>query len=80
MIRFLSWPLIYAVSEVMVIFKPYFSNARSKTDIQQSIRNLKCRNTKLTKLNADLQQELKNVMQSRITVEMSIHQLRPFTQ
>lgn len=60
--------------------KPPQNNARSKTDIQQSIRNLKCRNTKLTKLNADLQQELKNVMQSRITVEMSIHQLRPFTQ
>lgn len=60
--------------------KPNQDKGRCKTDIQQAIRNLKCRNTKLTKLNADLQQELKNVMQSRITVEMSIHQLRPFSQ
>ncbi|XP_039262386.2 ralBP1-associated Eps domain-containing protein 1-like [Styela clava] len=64
----------------IIIEKPHQEAERSKNALQQSIRDLKLHNSKLTKLNADLQQELKDVMQSRITVEMSIHQLRPFSQ
>nr|XP_002130969.1 ralBP1-associated Eps domain-containing protein 1-like [Ciona intestinalis] len=54
--------------------------SRNKSSLQTSIRELKVRNTQLTRLNADLQQQLKDVMESRITVEMNIHQMRPFTQ
>ncbi|XP_076820051.1 ralBP1-associated Eps domain-containing protein 1-like isoform X2 [Clavelina lepadiformis] len=54
--------------------------SRKKSGLQTSIRELKSRNTKLMRLNADLQQQLKDVMEKRITVEMNIHQMRPFTQ
>uniref|UniRef100_H2Z3A7 Uncharacterized protein n=1 Tax=Ciona savignyi TaxID=51511 RepID=H2Z3A7_CIOSA len=50
---------------------------RNKSNLQSSIRELKLRNTQLARTNADLQQQLKDVMESRISVEMNIHQMRP---
>lgn len=72
-------PLLIILNNSIINCCLLWSSVRQKAALQQSIRELKLKNNRLTRLNAELQQELKDVMQSRIAVEMSIHQLRPFS-
>lgn len=47
--------------------------------LEEEIKKLKNENSNLSLLNSDLQRKLKKVMETRITIEMEIHKLRPFT-
>lgn len=54
--------------------------SRKKSQIEMEIRRLKLKSQQLSRLNGDLQRQLKDVMEERILVEMNIHKLRPFTE
>ena len=56
------------------------SLSRKKSQIEMEIRRLKLKSQQLSRLNGDLQRQLKDVMEERILVEMNIHKLRPFTE
>jgi len=58
---------------------PQQSNNRTKMMLEEEIKKLKNENSNLSLLNSDLQRKLKKVMETRITIEMEIHKLRPFT-
>ncbi|XP_077977816.1 ralBP1-associated Eps domain-containing protein 1-like [Glandiceps talaboti] len=54
------------------------SGPRDKKTIKASIRNTKDRNTTLLRLNSELQQELKEIMEERVALELQIEHLKPF--
>ncbi|XP_033120491.1 ralBP1-associated Eps domain-containing protein 1-like isoform X2 [Anneissia japonica] len=51
----------------------------SRKSIQERIRKVKEENTKLSRLNIELQQELKELTQDRIDLEIQINKLKPFS-
>jgi len=53
---------------------------RKKFQLQNDIEELRKRNLQLSRLNGDLQRQLKDIMEARILVEMNIHKLRPFAE
>nr|XP_006817809.1 PREDICTED: ralBP1-associated Eps domain-containing protein 1-like [Saccoglossus kowalevskii] len=56
------------------------SGKRDKKTIQVSIRNAKERNRTLSRVNGELQQELKQVMEERVALELQLEHLKPFNQ
>uniref|UniRef100_H0ZKZ1 RALBP1 associated Eps domain containing 1 n=1 Tax=Taeniopygia guttata TaxID=59729 RepID=H0ZKZ1_TAEGU len=52
---------------------------KDKKAIQASIRRNKETNTVLARLNSELQQQLKDVLEERISLEVQLEQLRPFS-
>ncbi|XP_072019381.1 uncharacterized protein [Amphiura filiformis] len=50
-----------------------------RKSIQAAIRRAKEENTKLSRLNSELQQELKQMMEDRIQLETQLERLRPFS-
>ncbi|CAL4095964.1 unnamed protein product, partial [Meganyctiphanes norvegica] len=52
---------------------------KDKREIQASIKTTKEKNTILTRLNAELNQELTEVMEERIALEMQLEQMKPFS-
>uniref|UniRef100_A0A8C9CM96 RALBP1 associated Eps domain containing 1 n=1 Tax=Phocoena sinus TaxID=42100 RepID=A0A8C9CM96_PHOSS len=55
------------------------SVGKDKKAIQASIRRNKETNTVLARLNSELQQQLKDVLEERISLEVQLEQLRPFS-
>ncbi|XP_072436431.1 ralBP1-associated Eps domain-containing protein 1 isoform X4 [Chiloscyllium punctatum] len=55
------------------------SFGKDKKSIQASIRRNKETNTVLARLNSELQQQLKDVLEERISLEVQLEQLRPFS-
>ncbi|XP_075718542.1 ralBP1-associated Eps domain-containing protein 1 isoform X2 [Rhinoderma darwinii] len=55
------------------------SAGKDKKAIQASIRRNKETNTVLARLNSELQQQLKDVLEERISLEVQLEQLRPFS-
>ncbi|XP_078505492.1 ralBP1-associated Eps domain-containing protein 1 isoform X10 [Lissotriton helveticus] len=55
------------------------SVGKDKKSIQASIRRNKETNTVLARLNSELQQQLKDVLEERISLEVQLEQLRPFS-
>ncbi|VTJ65599.1 Hypothetical predicted protein [Marmota monax] len=55
------------------------SIGKDKKAIQASIRRNKETNTVLARLNSELQQQLKDVLEERISLEVQLEQLRPFS-
>ncbi|XP_061479974.1 ralBP1-associated Eps domain-containing protein 1 isoform X1 [Rhineura floridana] len=55
------------------------SMGKDKKAIQASIRRNKETNTVLARLNSELQQQLKDVLEERISLEVQLEQLRPFS-
>ncbi|XP_036397599.1 ralBP1-associated Eps domain-containing protein 1-like isoform X2 [Megalops cyprinoides] len=55
------------------------SVGKDKKTIQASIRRNKETNTVLARLNSELQQQLKDVLEERISLEVQLEQLRPFS-
>ncbi|XP_032881871.1 ralBP1-associated Eps domain-containing protein 1 isoform X2 [Amblyraja radiata] len=55
------------------------SIGKDKKSIQASIRRNKETNTVLARLNSELQQQLKDVLEERISLEVQLEQLRPFS-
>ncbi|KAM4043453.1 ralBP1-associated Eps domain-containing protein 1 isoform 3-T3 [Anomaloglossus baeobatrachus] len=55
------------------------SAGKDKKSIQASIRRNKETNTVLARLNSELQQQLKDVLEERISLEVQLEQLRPFS-
>ncbi|XP_074846573.1 ralBP1-associated Eps domain-containing protein 1 isoform X7 [Carettochelys insculpta] len=55
------------------------SVGKDKKVIQASIRRNKETNTVLARLNSELQQQLKDVLEERISLEVQLEQLRPFS-
>ncbi|XP_006642987.2 ralBP1-associated Eps domain-containing protein 1 isoform X1 [Lepisosteus oculatus] len=55
------------------------SFGKDKKAIQASIRRNKETNTVLARLNSELQQQLKDVLEERISLEVQLEQLRPFS-
>ncbi|XP_045699803.1 ralBP1-associated Eps domain-containing protein 1 isoform X3 [Phyllostomus hastatus] len=55
------------------------SVGKDKKAIQASIRRNKEANTVLARLNSELQQQLKDVLEERISLEVQLEQLRPFS-
>uniref|UniRef100_A0A8I3NG53 RALBP1 associated Eps domain containing 1 n=1 Tax=Canis lupus familiaris TaxID=9615 RepID=A0A8I3NG53_CANLF len=55
------------------------SVGKDKKAIQASIRRNKENNTVLARLNSELQQQLKDVLEERISLEVQLEQLRPFS-
>ncbi|XP_059175042.1 ralBP1-associated Eps domain-containing protein 1-like isoform X7 [Physella acuta] len=53
--------------------------SRDPRDIHMAIRTHKERNTMLTRLNSELNQELQEVMEQRIALEIQLEHLRPFS-
>ncbi|KAH9491537.1 hypothetical protein Btru_030879 [Bulinus truncatus] len=53
--------------------------SRDKRDIHMAVRTHKERNTMLTRLNSELNQELQEVMEQRIALEIQLEHLRPFS-
>ncbi|XP_071954717.1 ralBP1-associated Eps domain-containing protein 1-like isoform X3 [Antedon mediterranea] len=51
----------------------------SRKGIQDKIRKIKEENTKLSRLNNELQQELKELTQDRIGLEVQFHKCKPFS-
>uniref|UniRef100_UPI00398F1EA4 ralBP1-associated Eps domain-containing protein 1 isoform X8 n=1 Tax=Pristiophorus japonicus TaxID=55135 RepID=UPI00398F1EA4 len=56
-----------------------WSVGKDKKSIQASIRRNKETNTVLARLNSELQQQLKDVLEERISLEVQLEQLRPFS-
>uniref|UniRef100_A0A8C5Q8Q5 RALBP1 associated Eps domain containing 1 n=1 Tax=Leptobrachium leishanense TaxID=445787 RepID=A0A8C5Q8Q5_9ANUR len=54
-------------------------SGKDKKAIQASIRRNKETNTVLARLNSELQQQLKDVLEERISLEVQLEQLRPFS-
>ncbi|XP_050697135.1 ralBP1-associated Eps domain-containing protein 2-like isoform X2 [Eriocheir sinensis] len=52
---------------------------KDKREIQASIRTTTEKNTILTRLNSELNQELAEVMEERIALEMQLEQMKPFS-
>lgn len=52
---------------------------KDKREVQASIRTTKEKNTILTRLNSELNQELTEVMEERIALEMQLEQMKPFS-
>ncbi|XP_071538814.1 ralBP1-associated Eps domain-containing protein 1 isoform X2 [Panulirus ornatus] len=52
---------------------------KDKREIQASIRTTSEKNTILTRLNSELNQELAEVMEERIALEMQLEQMKPFS-
>ncbi|XP_064101267.1 ralBP1-associated Eps domain-containing protein 2-like isoform X2 [Macrobrachium nipponense] len=52
---------------------------KDKREIQASIRATADKNTRLTRLNSELNQELAEVMEERIALEMQLEQMKPFS-
>ncbi|KAM4632720.1 ralBP1-associated Eps domain-containing protein 1 isoform 2-T3 [Polymixia lowei] len=55
------------------------SVGKDKKAIQASIRRNKETNTVLARLNSELQQQLKDLLEERISLEVQLEQLRPFS-
>uniref|UniRef100_A0A3Q1JJE3 RALBP1 associated Eps domain containing 1 n=1 Tax=Anabas testudineus TaxID=64144 RepID=A0A3Q1JJE3_ANATE len=55
------------------------SLGKDKKAIQASIRRNKETNTVLARLNSELQQQLKDLLEERISLEVQLEQLRPFS-
>ncbi|XP_051954411.1 ralBP1-associated Eps domain-containing protein 1-like isoform X5 [Xyrauchen texanus] len=55
------------------------SVGKDKKAIQASIRRNKETNTVLARLNSELQQQLKDMLEERISLEVQLEQLRPFS-
>uniref|UniRef100_A0A8C2G5D2 RALBP1 associated Eps domain containing 1 n=1 Tax=Cyprinus carpio TaxID=7962 RepID=A0A8C2G5D2_CYPCA len=55
------------------------SIGKDKKAIQASIRRNKETNTVLARLNSELQQQLKDLLEERISLEVQLEQLRPFS-
>uniref|UniRef100_A0A8C7X584 RALBP1 associated Eps domain containing 1 n=1 Tax=Oryzias sinensis TaxID=183150 RepID=A0A8C7X584_9TELE len=55
------------------------SAGKDKKSIQASIRRNKETNTVLARLNSELQQQLKDLLEERISLEVQLEQLRPFS-
>ncbi|KAK5903272.1 hypothetical protein CgunFtcFv8_007068 [Champsocephalus gunnari] len=55
------------------------SVGKDKKSIQASIRRNKETNTVLARLNSELQQQLKDLLEERISLEVQLEQLRPFS-
>ncbi|XP_059842635.1 ralBP1-associated Eps domain-containing protein 1 isoform X7 [Hypanus sabinus] len=55
------------------------SVGKDKKSVQASIRRNKETNTVLGRLNSELQQQLKDVLEERISLEVQLEQLRPFS-
>uniref|UniRef100_A0A3Q3WXY0 Uncharacterized protein n=1 Tax=Mola mola TaxID=94237 RepID=A0A3Q3WXY0_MOLML len=55
------------------------SIGKDKKAIQASIRRNKETNTVLARLNSELQQQLKDMLEERISLEVQLEQLRPFS-
>ncbi|XP_051951580.1 ralBP1-associated Eps domain-containing protein 1 isoform X4 [Xyrauchen texanus] len=55
------------------------SFGKDKKAIQASIRRNKETNTVLARLNSELQQQLKDLLEERISLEVQLEQLRPFS-
>ncbi|XP_066515166.1 ralBP1-associated Eps domain-containing protein 1 isoform X1 [Hoplias malabaricus] len=55
------------------------SAGKDKKAIQASIRRNKETNTVLARLNSELQQQLKDLLEERISLEVQLEQLRPFS-
>ncbi|XP_055888060.1 ralBP1-associated Eps domain-containing protein 1-like isoform X1 [Biomphalaria glabrata] len=53
--------------------------SRDKRDIHMAVRTHKERNSMLTRLNSELNQELQEVMEQRIALEIQLEHLRPFS-
>ncbi|GFO15240.1 ralbp1-associated eps domain-containing protein 1, partial [Plakobranchus ocellatus] len=53
--------------------------SRDRRDIHMAVRTHKERNTMLTRLNSELNQELQEVMEQRIALEIQLEHLRPFS-
>ncbi|XP_005097964.1 ralBP1-associated Eps domain-containing protein 1 isoform X4 [Aplysia californica] len=53
--------------------------SRDRRDILMAVRTHKERNTMLTRLNSELNQELQEVMEQRIALEIQLEHLRPFS-
>ncbi|XP_038672353.1 ralBP1-associated Eps domain-containing protein 1 isoform X3 [Scyliorhinus canicula] len=66
-------PLLVAQSSIPRSF------GKDKKSIQASIRRNKETNTVLARLNSELQQQLKDVLEERISLEVQLEQLRPFS-
>ncbi|XP_046847996.1 ralBP1-associated Eps domain-containing protein 1-like [Xenia sp. Carnegie-2017] len=61
--------------------EPIHFVVRPVTRLEQlhaKIRDLKSKNTRLSKINNDLQQEVKEMMEARVSLESSLEQLKPF--
>uniref|UniRef100_A0A0P4VS75 EF-hand domain-containing protein n=1 Tax=Scylla olivacea TaxID=85551 RepID=A0A0P4VS75_SCYOL len=52
---------------------------KDKRELQASIRSTTEKNTILTRLNSELNQELAEVMEERIALEMQLEQMKPFS-
>ncbi|XP_074650205.1 ralBP1-associated Eps domain-containing protein 1-like isoform X2 [Tubulanus polymorphus] len=53
--------------------------SKDKQDLQAAIRRQRERNTVLSRLNGELNQELQEVMEQRIGIEIQLEHLRPFS-
>ncbi|XP_050392652.1 ralBP1-associated Eps domain-containing protein 1 isoform X3 [Patella vulgata] len=53
--------------------------SRDKREVQMAIRTHKERNSTLTRLNSELNQELQEVMEQRIALEIQLEHLRPYS-
>lgn len=53
--------------------------SRDRRDIHMAVKTHKERNTMLTRLNSELNQELQEVMEQRIALEIQLEHLRPFS-
>lgn len=53
--------------------------SRDKKELQMAIRTHKERNSTLSRLNSELNQELQEVMEQRIALEIQLEHLRPFS-
>ncbi|KAL4232733.1 RalBP1-associated Eps domain-containing protein 1 [Mactra antiquata] len=53
--------------------------SRDKKELQMAIRTHKERNSSLSRLNSELNQELQEVMEQRIALEIQLEHLRPFS-
>ncbi|XP_069786828.1 ralBP1-associated Eps domain-containing protein 1 isoform X2 [Narcine bancroftii] len=75
--------LTHQTSVINTVLATHSSVSRSvgkdKKSIQASIRRNKETNTVLARLNSELQQQLKDVLEERISLEVQLEQLRPFS-
>ena len=62
-----------------IFFPVSRQGSRDKRDLHAAVRKQKERNTMLSRLNNELNQELQEVMEQRIALEIQLEHLRPFS-